>query len=344
VNEATALHPQARAHLAAAATAPGIAALSVTDARSAALAYLDLQRPAPAMAQVEHRFIPGPTADLPVRIYRPAPAREPQPVIVVLHGSGWVIGNLDLVDEPARVLARDTGYVVLAVNYQKAPEHPFPVPLQDCVATVRWVHTNADKLGVDQNLLAVVGDSAGGNLAAATTAELAGTDVAVAAQALLYPALDRRMTAPSYAGFARGFGLDAADMAWFWNHYVGDRAGADPRVSPLRANSFAHLPPTFVATASHDVLRDEAETYAGLLGDAGVDVLAKRYPGMIHGFWWMDGVLDDARTLQRDLAAFLVERMSATRPHPPNAATPASAHATSSATLAPLTPIAPRIV
>ncbi|SEA50239.1 MULTISPECIES: alpha/beta hydrolase [unclassified Mycobacterium] len=310
MTESPALHPQARAHLAAAATAPGIATLSVPDARLAALGYLDLQRPAPAMAQVQHRFIPGPTADLPVRIYRPTQDRGPHPVIVVLHGSGWVIGNLDLVDEPARVLARDTGYVVLAVNYQKAPERRFPVPLQDCVATVRWVHTHASELGVDPSRLAVVGDSAGGNLAAATTAELAGTDVMVAAQALLYPALDRRMATPSYAAFARGFGLDAADMAWFWNHYVDVDASEDPRVSPLRANSFAHLPSTFVATAGHDVLRDEAETYAGLLSDAGVDVVVRRYPGMIHGFWWMDGVLDDSRTLQRDLAEFLVDRLS----------------------------------
>ncbi|OBJ45801.1 hypothetical protein A5630_12945 [Mycolicibacterium mucogenicum] len=310
MTESPALHPQARAHLAAAATAPGIATLSVPDARLAILGYLDLQRPAPVMSEVQHRFIPGPTADLPVRIYRPTRDPGPHPVIVVLHGSGWVIGNLDLVDEPARVLARDTGYVVLAVNYQKAPERRFPVPLQDCVATVRWVHTHASELGVDPSRLAVVGDSAGGNLAAATTAELAGTDVMVAAQALLYPALDRRMATPSYAAFARGFGLDAADMAWFWNHYVDVDASEDPRVSPLRANSFAHLPSTFVATAGHDVLRDEAETYAGLLSDAGVDVVVRRYPGMIHGFWWMDGVLDDSRTLQRDLAEFLVDRLS----------------------------------
>lgn len=308
--EASALHPQARAHLAAAATAPAIATLSVPQARLAALAYLDLQRPAPAMAEVEHRFLPGPTADLPIRIYRPTRSSGPQPVIVVLHGSGWVIGNLDLVDEPARVLARDTGYVVVAVNYQKAPEHRFPIPLQDCLAAVRWVHSHAAELDVDSGRLAVVGDSAGGNLAAATTAELAGTDVTIAAQGLLYPALDSAMRTPSYTDFDRGFGLDAADMAWFWNHYVDASACTDPRVSPVRANGFAHLPPTFVATAGHDVLRDEAESYAVLLRDAGVDVEAKRYPGMIHGFWWMDGVLDDSRELQRDLAAFLVARLA----------------------------------
>lgn len=310
MNDAAGLHPQARAHLAASASAPGIATLSVPEARVAAPAYLGLQRPAPMMAAVEHRFIPGPTADLPIRIYRPTSASEPRPVIVVLHGSGWVIGNLDLVDEPARVLARDTGYVVLAVNYQKAPEHRFPVPLQDCIAAVRWVHAHAGELGVDPGRLAIVGDSAGGNLAAATTAALAGTDVRVAAQGLLYPALDRRMTTPSYTDFAHGFGLDAVDMAWFWNHYADHDAGADPRVSPLRAGDFAGLPATFVATAGHDVLRDEAQAYAEHLRDAGVDVHAKCYPGMIHGFWWMDGVLDDSRTLQTDLAEFLGAQLS----------------------------------
>jgi acetyl esterase/lipase len=303
------LHPQAAAHLAAAAGAPGIATLSVSDARRAGLAYLELQRPAPAMAHVEHRFIPGPTADLPIRIYRPTPAPGPHPVIVVLHGSGWVICNLDVADEPARVLAHDTGHVVVTVNYQKAPEHRFPIPLDDCVAAVRWVYANAGALGVDERRIALVGDSAGGNLAAAAVTQLISDGLPIAAQGLLYPALDRQMSSLSYALFGNGFGLDAADMAWFWNHYADASLADDPLVSPLRAREFSRLPPTFVATAGHDVLRDEAETYAARLTAAGVTVQVKRYAGMIHGFWWMDGVLDDARTVQRDLADFLIDRL-----------------------------------
>ena len=299
------LHPQAAAHLAAGVDAPGIASMTVAQARAAGLGYLTLQRPAPAMAHVEHRFIPGPTADLPVRILRPRLAVEPQPAVVVLHGSGWVICNLDVVDEPARVLAGDTGFVVVTVNYQKAPEHRFPVPLDDSVAAIRWVHDNAELLGIDPSRIGVVGDSAGGNLAAAATAELVAAGIPVAAQALLYPALDQRRASASYADFAHGFGLDAEDMAWFWGHYVDDADGADPRVSPLRARGLDHLPPTYLATAGCDVLRDEGETYAARLADAGVPVTSRRYDGMIHGFWWMDAVLDDARTLQLDLASFL---------------------------------------
>ena len=305
MSTAPTLDPQAAAHLAASAGAPGVASLSVPEARLVTLGYLDLQRTAPVLAQVEHRFIPGPTADLPIRIYRPVLASRPQPAIVVLHGSGWVACNLDVVDEPARVLARDTGFVVITVNYQKAPEHRFPIPLDDCVATVRWVHTHAAEIGVDAARIALVGDSAGGNLAAAATAELVRDGLPVAAQALLYPALDRRMDSPSYAEFARGYGLDDRDMAWFWNHYVDVSCGDDPRVSPLAAADLTGLPTTFIATAGHDVLRDEGERYAARLRENAVPVRSLRYAGMIHGFWWMDGVLDGSRTLQTDLAEFL---------------------------------------
>jgi len=299
-----ALHAQAAAHLAAAAGAPGVAAMTVREAREAMWGYLTLQRPAPPMV-VEHRFVPGPSADLPIRILRPVVADGAQPAIVVLHGSGWVAANLDMVDEPARVLARDTGLPVITVGYQKAPEHPFPTPLEDCVAAVRWVVDHAAELGVDPARIALVGDSAGGNLAAATTRELTRDGVAIAAQALLYPALDARRAHPSYALFARGFGLDADDMAWFWGHYLGETDPLDARVSPLLEPDLVGLPPTFVASAENDVLRDEAEEYAERLRAAAVPVTARRYAGMIHGFWWMDGVLDGARELQCDVADFL---------------------------------------
>ncbi|RLV48676.1 alpha/beta hydrolase [Nocardioides mangrovicus] len=309
----SALHPQAAAHLAGIAGLPTIAESTVAQARAAGLGYLQLQRPAPAVAHVEHRFIPGPHGDLPIRVIRPRLAGAPGPAVVVLHGSGWVIANLDVVDEPARVLAVDTGFTVVTVNYQKAPEHRFPVPLEDCVAAVRWVVEHADDLGVDPAAVAVVGDSAGGNLAAATTAELVADGVPIAAQALLYPALDHARTTASYTEFATGFGLDAADMAWFWRQYVDDEQGGDPRVSPLLADDVSALPPTFVATAGSDVLRDEGEAYAARLRGAGVEVQERRYDGMIHGFWWMDAVLDDARRLQRDLATFLCSRLHLSR-------------------------------
>ncbi len=307
----TGLDPQAAAHLAAAADAPGVAELTVPEARAAGLGYLGLQRPMPTDVDVEHRFVPGPTADLPIRVIRPHGASRGGPVVVVLHGSGWVIANLDVVEEPARVLAVDSGVTVVTVNYQKAPEHPFPVPLDDSVAAIRWVQDHAAELDVDAGRLALVGDSAGGNLVAAASAELAAAGRPVAAQALLYPALDHRAGSESYRTFARGTGLDDVDMAWFWRHYLGDRdPGTDPRVSPILAEDVSGLPPTFVATAGHDVLRDEGEAYAARLAEAGVPVEARRYEGMIHGFWWMDAVLDVARTLQLDLATFLRARLA----------------------------------
>lgn len=298
------LHPQAAAHLAATASAPTVATMTPAQARVAMLGYLQLQRAAPVM-DVEHRFVPGPTADLPIRIYRPSPGRGP--AIIVLHGSGWVAANLDMVDEPARRLAVDTGFMVITVNYQKAPEHPFPIPLEDCIATLHWVADNAEALGV--TTIAVVGDSAGGNLAAAAVAQVH-PQVSIAAQALLYPALDERRGSASYAEFSTGFGLDAADMAWFWGHYLPEGHVPCARTSPLLAEDVSQLPPTFVATAECDVLRDEGEQYADRLLAAGVPTTATRYPGMVHGFWWMDSVLDGSRELQQDLAAYLVARLT----------------------------------
>jgi acetyl esterase len=160
---------------------------------------------------------------------------------------------------------------------------------------------------VDPTRIAVIGDSAGGNLAAAATAELRAAGVPIAAQALIYPPLDRLCESGSYLEFASGYGLDAADMKWFWEHYVDEDLADDPRVSPLRAADFSVWPATFVATAGYDVLRDEGESYAAKLRRAGVPVTAKRYDGAIHGFYLMDAVLDESRELQRDLARFLVD-------------------------------------
>lgn len=306
----TTLDPQAAAYLAATADAATVATMTVPQARIALMGYLELQLHLPDVMAVQHRFIPGPTADLPIRIIRPRPATEPQPAVVLLHGSGWVACNLDVIEEPARRLALDTGFVVVTVNYQKAPEHPFPIPLDDSVAGIRWVLDHAIELGIDPERVAVAGDSAGGNLAAAATTQLAAEGTPIAAQALLYPALDRRQDADSYREFGSGYGLGAADMAWFWGHYAAAELADDPRVSPLRSAESAALPATFVATAGHDVLREEGEEYARLLSARGIPVLAKRYPGMIHGFWLMDAALDQSRTLQRDLADFLVARLA----------------------------------
>lgn len=302
------LHPQAAAHLSAVvqAGAPPIHRLTVPEARLAGLGYLDLQRPAPPVQSVTTRFIPGPTADLPIRIYRPNTDHD-VPAVLMLHGSGWVICNIDVADEPARTLSIDTGFVVITVNYQKAPEHPYPQPLDDCEATFRWIIDHADELGVDKDRVAVVGDSAGGNLAAGLCLRTRDqSQAAPAAQALLYPALAPDFTTSSHRAHDVGNGLATADMRWFWGHYLQGRLdNPDSYAAPSSANDLAGLPSAYIATAEHDVLNDDGSTYAQRLAAAGVSVQHDDYPGMIHGFYWMDAVLDDAATLQRKLAAWL---------------------------------------
>ena len=284
--------------------------LSVAEARAAAWGYVALAGEPQEVADVRTTFIPGPTADIPIRIYVPEDVNpaHPRGGIVFFHGSGWVIANIDICDAAVRSLANSTGCVVVSVNYQKAPEHPFPIPFDDCWAATTWVADNADALGIDVSRLAVAGDSAGGNLAAAVClkARDAGAPQ-IAFQALVYPALDRNWDTPSAIENAEGYGLQRETMRWFWNHYVPDAADGDnPLVSPLRAADLSGLPPAFIATAEFDPLRDDGERYGERLAEAGVPVIVKRYDGMIHGFYWMLGALDASRTLHADLAEAVV--------------------------------------
>jgi acetyl esterase len=253
------------------------------------------------VARVEHRFIPGPTADLPVRIYYPegAAADGRFGALVLFHGSGWVICNLDVNDVPARALANRSGCVVVAVNYQKAPEHKFPIPLDDCYATTCWVADHAAELGVDPARIGVGGDSSGGNLAAAVC--LRARDEggpALAFQLLIYPPTCSDLATATYESCAEGYGLQRESMRWFWDMYLtAPEDGRNPLASPLLADDLSGLPPAFVATAEFDPLRDDGERYAERLRDAGVPVKLRRYDGMIHAFYLMDGVIGQASQL-----------------------------------------------
>ena len=300
------LDPQADALLAemrAAGVRP-FEELTVPEAREAAWGYLALAGEPQEVASVADRFIPGPTADIPIRVYTPE-GDGPRGGIVFFHGSGWVIANIDICDAAVRSLANSTGCVVVSVNYQKAPEHPWPEPFDDCWAATCWVAANAVELGFDPSRLAVAGDSAGGNLAAAVC--LKARDARgprIVFQVLVYPALDRNWDTPSALENAEGYGLQRETMRWFWNHYVPNPADADnPLVAPLRAPDLSGLPPAFIATAEFDPLRDDGEMYGQRLAEAGVPVFVKRYDGMIHGFYWMLGALDAAQRLHDDIAA-----------------------------------------
>jgi acetyl esterase len=299
------LHPQCRAlldEMEAAGVRP-FEELTVAQAREAAWGYLALAGEPQPVAAVTDRYIPGPHGDIHVRVYRPE-GDGPRGGIVFFHGSGWVIANIDICDAAVRSLANSTGCVVVSVNYGKAPEHTFPVPFDECWAATTWVHANAAELGIDPGRLAVAGDSAGGNLAAAVS--LRARDEGgppIAMQVLVYPALDYNWDTPSAHENAEGYGLQRETMRWFWNHYVASPADAEnPLVSPLRAADLSRLPPAFIATAEFDPLRDDGEAYAARLAEAGIPVTVKRYDGMIHGFYWMLGAIDDSRTLHDDIA------------------------------------------
>jgi acetyl esterase len=278
----------------------------VSESRAAQYEWVPYMGPAQDVARVEDRFIPGPTAELPVRIFRPDVAGD-VPALVAFHGGCWVVGNIDLADRPFRALANATGCVVVAVNYQKAPEHPFPVPLNDCFAGWTWTVEHAEELGIDANRIGVIGDSAGGNLAAAVSLKARASGVLrPAVQVLIYPALDWAMETTSARDFAEGYGLSTADMAWSYEQYVPDEtARNDELVSPLRTPTTAGLPPAVVVTAGFDVLRDEAFDYVDRLREDGVPVRHLHSPGALHGFLWMADAVDEFQEMLEDVSEAL---------------------------------------
>lgn len=302
------VHPEAEQLLAAIAEAglPPTEELTVPAARASTAGFLELQGEPAALASVDARTLPGPAGAIPVRVYTPA-GDGPLPVVVYLHGGGWVIGDLDVVDKPCRRIAASTGAIVVSVDYRLAPEHPYPAPFDDCYAATAWVAEHAAELGGDPARLAVAGDSAGGNLAAAVA--LAARDrggPALSAQLLLYPVIDFNFGTPSYSDNAEGYLLNKASMQWFWAHYLGaQELGADPYICPGRSASLADLPPAYVATCEYDPLRDEGESYAQRLAADGVTVTARRYEGMPHGFLWMQAALPSTATVFEEMAGVL---------------------------------------
>ncbi len=267
--------------------------MSAVDARAWFNAF---RRPSEMpIGAVEDRPIPGPTGDIPVRIYTPVNAASGTlPVLVYFHGGGWVVGDIDSHDMGCRSLANASGCKVVSVDYRLAPEHPWPASPDDCFAAVQWVAAHAAELGVDANRLAVGGDSAGGNLAAAVTLRArAANGPRIAFQLLAYPAVDATMSLPSYASNGSGYFLEKAGMEWFYGHYLQDRADAkNPDVSPLFADDLSGLPPAYLVTAEYDPLREEGCAYAEKLQAAGGAVEHINYPTMIHGFFGFQALVN----------------------------------------------------
>jgi acetyl esterase len=250
-----------------------------------------------------------PVGDLPGRLYVPRGAvPEPGPLLVFFHGGGFMYGDLDSHDATCRLLAERAGVRVLAVDYRLAPEHGFPAAHDDALAAYRWVVQHAAALGADPQRLAVGGDSAGGNLAAATAIAAAGEGLPLAFQLLVYPAVDARRATRSLELFSEGFYLTSAFMDLANASYAPDVADRDDvRLSMLRYDVPAGLAPAYVCTAGFDPLRDEGEAYARALVEAGVPVRMHRFPDQIHGFFNVVGVGRRSRAAVLDIADALAE-------------------------------------
>jgi acetyl esterase len=267
------------------------------------------------MALVRDLQAEGPHGAIPLRLFRPIGAAPEAllPVLVYYHGGGFVIGDLDTHDVLCRELANTAGCAVVAVDYRMAPEHRFPVAVDDCLAATYWVQRNAVALGVDATRMAVGGDSAGGNLAAvvALAARDAG-DLPIAFQLLIYPATDQRRGAPSHETNGQGYLLTKDTIDYFMGHYIADPAqNLDWRASPLLHDDLSRLPPAFVLTAGYDPLRDEGLMYSQRLAEAGNRGAHVCFERQIHGFITMGKVLDEANAAVALCAAELRRALGA---------------------------------
>lgn len=273
---------------------PPLHTLPVESARTVNLSSMAAQPE--EVWKVDNRKIPGPAGHIPVRVYRPQ-SKYPLPVLIYYHGGGWVVGDLDAADVLCRQLANGANVIVVSVDYRLAPEHRFPAAIEDAYAAAVWVAENASSLEADPNRIAVGGDSAGGNLAAAVTLMARDQGLSfIKFQLLFNPATHYAFDTDSYRDNAEGYGLTTDTMRWFWGQYLAEEQdGRNPYASPLLAVDFSSLPPALVITAEFDPLRDDGEAYAAKLQAAGIPVEAKRYDGMVHGFMLQTGGYDQGR-------------------------------------------------
>jgi acetyl esterase len=303
------LDPQAEALLQQMAqrNIPPLHTLTPTQAREVMRKMAALSAKPEPVAKVENLTIPEPDEQIPVRIYTPQ-GNGPFPVLVFFHGGGWVICDLDTHDNLCRSLTNRACCVVVSVDYRLAPEHKFPAAVEDAYAATQWVANNANRINGDPARVAVGGDSAGGNLAA-VVAILARdrNGPRLVYQLMIYPVTNvSAADTDSHRDYADGYFLDRGDGEWFCYNYLNCEADRfNPLVSPLLAPDLSNLPPALVITAEFDVLRDDGESYAKRLKEAGVPVKYTRYKGMIHGFMSMEGLLDQARNGIEEASAAL---------------------------------------
>ena len=289
--------------------APQLWEVPISETRSFSQAQLKIAADLAPIHSITDRYIPGPTADLHLRIFRPDDSAD-LPCIIYFHGSGWTLGFIDLFNPCLSMLSQESESIVIAVNYQKAPEHPFPIPFDDCYATLLWVIENARNLNIDPATIGVAGDSAGANLASAVAIKARDNNIALAFQLLIYPCNDRDFTTDSYLNCATGYGLSTQAMQWFWDQYLqGDHHDDNPYAVPMKAKTFKDIAPAIIITAQYDPLLSDSQKYGELLERDGVSVTYKEYAGMIHGFFSNLAVTPTAREAI-DFAAVEIKRLT----------------------------------
>lgn len=294
----------------AAARLPPLERQTTARARAGMDAYSALTAVAfEPMAHVVDRTIDGPHGAIAIRVYVPVESPRPLPILVYLHGGGFVIGSLASHDRVVRRLAARARAIVVAVDYRLSPEHRFPIPFEDALAATKWVLASARLLGGDPERVAIGGDSAGGNLSAGVCLALrdearrAPSTLLPRLQLLVYPATDLRRQSASHRLLGEGYLLSHELIEWFMARYLRSKDDElDPRGSPLLAADHRDLPPAWITIAGFDPLRDEGEAYAAKLRESGVPIELRYEPGMIHGFFTMGGVVPRAADVVDDAA------------------------------------------
>ncbi len=289
---------------------PPMSSLTPDEARAASAAGLASMsgKPEPGV-RVEALSIDGPSGPIPARAYRPTGQDPSAPLMVFAHFGGGVIGDLETCHAFCSILAKLVRCPVLSVDYRLAPEHRFPVGLEDTLAAYRWGRDNAARFGAPEGAAAIGGDSMGGNFSAVLAQEMKRTgEPQPALQLLIYPAVDVASETPSMTDFGDAYPLTTDTMVWFMGHYMGpDADPADPRLSPDRTADLSGLAPAIVVTAGFDPLSDQGEAYAKRLRDAGVPVVFRCYDSLVHGFTAFTGASPASDAACREIAGLVRE-------------------------------------
>lgn len=289
------LHPTLKEMIAVTKEAknPPISHHSLAEIRRGPLKMKPLAGEPKPLPKVMNHLIHTSEGNLLIRLYYPREDR-PLPALIYFHPGSFVKGDLDSHDSVCRSLAEASGCLVIAVNYPKAPEHPYPHALRQGKEAVLWIKENAKEIHCDGRL-AIGGENAGGNLAAVLSHTLRG-QVSLSCQVLIYPQTDLTFSSNAHQTYGTGYLLERESLEWYKKQYLPKNADSkDPSISPLFAKDFTSLPPTLILTAEYDPLRDEGEDYAQKLAAAGVPTIHQRYEGMVHGFFQMGGIIEEGR-------------------------------------------------